>query len=214
MNVFILNTGRCGSTTFIHACRHIANYRCAHESRTGRLGADRFRYPDRHIEADNRLSWVLGRLDQAYGKEAFYVHLTRSRAATAKSFLQRYNTGIMRAYRKGVLMDLPPESDPAAVAADYCETVDANIVFFLKDKPLKMEFRMETAKEDFRRFWEAIGAQGDLPAALAAWDTAYNPSEPADLAYRARGWARRTLRTLREGGWAALPGVQAGPGSW
>ena len=44
MNVFVLNTGRCGSTTFIEACRHITNYSAAHESKTGRLGPARLRF--------------------------------------------------------------------------------------------------------------------------------------------------------------------------
>ena len=35
MNVFILNTGRCGSRTFARACAHITNYTSAHESRSG-----------------------------------------------------------------------------------------------------------------------------------------------------------------------------------
>ncbi len=56
MDVFVLCTGRCGSTTFIKACAHITNYTAAHESRTGLLGSDRLDYPGKHIEADNRLS--------------------------------------------------------------------------------------------------------------------------------------------------------------
>ena len=64
MNIFILNTGRCGSTTFIKACEHIKNYTCAHESLLTEIGAQRFNYPQDHIEADNRLSWLLGRLDE------------------------------------------------------------------------------------------------------------------------------------------------------
>ncbi|MEJ1383421.1 MAG: hypothetical protein RPV21_03475, partial [Candidatus Sedimenticola sp. (ex Thyasira tokunagai)] len=67
MNIFILNTGRCGSTTFIEACRHITNYSAAHESRIQLIGDRRLAYPQNHIEADNRLSWLLGRLEHTYG---------------------------------------------------------------------------------------------------------------------------------------------------
>lgn len=77
MNVFVLSTGRCGSTTFVKACEHITNFSAAHESRTGLLGAARLDYAGNHIEADNRLSWLLGRLDRTYGNAAFYVHLRR-----------------------------------------------------------------------------------------------------------------------------------------
>lgn len=67
MNIFVLNTGRCGSTTFIQACTHIENYSCAHESNISSLGKERLNYPEDHIEADNRLSWLLGRLDKRHG---------------------------------------------------------------------------------------------------------------------------------------------------
>lgn len=60
MNVFVLNTGRCGSMTFTKACSHIANYTSAHESRCGYLGKSRFDYPENDVEVDNRLSWVAG----------------------------------------------------------------------------------------------------------------------------------------------------------
>jgi len=38
MNVFVLNTGRCGSTTFSKACQHVSNFTSQHESRVGLLG--------------------------------------------------------------------------------------------------------------------------------------------------------------------------------
>ena len=64
MNVFVLNTGRCGSVTFIEACRHIHHYSAAHESRATYIGEQRLAYAANHIEADNRLCWFLGRLDK------------------------------------------------------------------------------------------------------------------------------------------------------
>jgi hypothetical protein len=194
MNVFILNTGRCGSTTFIKACAHITNFTSAHESRTGRLGEDRFAYPSGHIEADNRLSWLLGRLDRHFGKQACYVHLRRKRAAAASSFMKRYSAGIINAYRKAILMDLPGDSNPFTVASDYCDTVDSNIELFLRDKPKKMDFDLETSKEDFRRFWEFIGAEGKLEAALREFDVSYNPSEASDIVSRGEALVRRTFR--------------------
>jgi len=103
MNIFILNTGRCGSTTFIRACQHISNYSAAHESRLKLIGEQRLQYPPRHIEADNRLSWYLGRLDQRYGDQAFYVHLQRELQATAASYAKRRDFGLMKAFREGIL---------------------------------------------------------------------------------------------------------------
>jgi len=86
MNIFVLNSGRCGSTTFVEACRHITNFTCAHESLPGHVGTARFDYPARHIEADNRLAWFLGRLDCEFGENVRSVHLTHDRDQTAASF--------------------------------------------------------------------------------------------------------------------------------
>jgi hypothetical protein len=176
MNIFILNSGRCGSTTFIRACSHITNYTALHESRCGMIGTERLNYPDNHIEADNRLSWFLGRLDQKYGDEAFYVHLSRERDATAESFARRSEFGIMQAYRNGILLELKGEPSAHELALDYLDTIESNIDYFLKDKNNTMEFKLELAQRDFTTFWQRIAAQGDLKAALTEWEQRYNAS--------------------------------------
>ncbi len=176
MNVFILNSGRCGSTTFIEACRHITNYTAGHETRLRKIGAERLAYPENHIEADNRLCWLLGRLERAYGDQAHYVHLTRRREEVAASFVKRMDYGIMRAWRDGVLLEGEPDQTPTGFALDYLDTVEANIGCFLRDKTRQTVVRLEHAREDFPRFWEAIGARGDLAMALTEWDTRHNAS--------------------------------------
>lgn len=176
MNVFVLNTGRCGSTTFIKACQHLENFTAAHESLSSEIARHRLDYPEHHIEADNRLSWMLGRLERAYGDRAFYVHLSRNREDTARSFARREGFGIMQAYREGILMGAGEAISAYDLALDYIDTVEANIQAFLKDKPRQMVFRLEHAQEDFRRFWQHIGARGDLEKALAEWAINYNAS--------------------------------------
>ncbi len=178
MNIFILNTGRCGSTTFIQACRHISNYSAGHETRLRQIGDARLAYPDNHIEADNRLTWLLGRLDQAYGDRAYYVHLTRERAATAASFAQRKDFGIMKAYREGILLEGEPGQTSLDIALDYLTTAETNIAHFLKDKTHTMSFRLEHAQRDFPVFWDWIDAQGRLDAALLEWQSRHNASMP------------------------------------
>lgn len=191
MNVFILCTGRSGSTTFINACQHITNYTAGHESRVHYLGRTRLDYPDWHIEADNRLSWMLGRLGKKYGKAAFYVHLRRDEEATAQSFDNRWSLreSIITAYAEGILMR--PDKKDEEMCLDYVRTVNQNIDYFLRDKPNQMEIRLKTAKTDFKRFWKAIGAKGDLQAALAAWDEASNASKPPGLKARLRSLLRQ-----------------------
>ena len=176
MNVFILNTGRCGSTTFIQACRHIVNYTAGHETRARMIGEARLAYPDSHIEADNRLSWLLGRLDRAYGDEAFYVHLGRGREAVADSFAHREQFGIMKAYREGILLEGEAGQSAQEIALDYIDTIEANISCFLRDKRHTMAFRLEQAEADFSIFWDRIGAHGDLTRALAEWHIRHNAS--------------------------------------
>lgn len=177
MNVFILCTGRCGSTTYIKACSHITNFTSAHESRTRYLGDERFNYPERHIEADNRLAWLLGRLERAYGDDAYYVHLTRNTYDTATSFVKRYHSGIIRAYRgSGILMGLPENINPISVALDYCDTVNMNISAFLKDKSRKMTVQIERGQNDFTDFCSWIGAEVHMDNALSEFETQYNAS--------------------------------------
>ena len=176
MNVFVLNTGRCGSTTFIKACQHISNYSSGHETLLDKIQDQRLAYPDNHIEADNRLSWFLGRLDEKYGNDAFYVHLTRDTDATINSFTKRMDYGIMKAYKEGILMANSIPSDNEAFAEDYIQTVTSNINLFLKDKTNTMLFKLEQAQQDFSEFFQRIDARGELELALKEWHIAHNAS--------------------------------------
>lgn len=176
MNVFILNSGRCGSTTFIKACQHITNYTSAHESLSTETGCLRLNYPADHIEADNRLSWLLGRLDSQYANNAIYVHLTRNNKDVAKSFSKRINFGILKAYEQGILMHEQHLLPAQGIAEDYIETVESNIKLFLKDKSNKIDVSVETVKTDFTKFWYMINAEGDIEKALEEWDTKHNAS--------------------------------------
>ena len=176
MNIFILNTGRCGSTTFIKACEHITNFSSAHESLSNKIGVERLAYPNQHIEADNRLSWLLGRLDSIYGNDAFYVHLNRNKQKTINSFSKREDYGIMKAYKEGILLGGESEQTALQIAQDYIETTEYNIEFFLKDKTNKMLFSLENAVHDFEIFYNKIAAKGDLQAALNEFTINHNAS--------------------------------------
>ena len=176
MNIFILNSGRCGSTTFIKACQHITNYTSAHESLLTETGSKRFNYADNHIEADNRLCWFLGRLDEIFGDNAYYVHLSRDPGETADSFSKRINFGILKAYEQGILMHEKHKLPAHEIATDYIETVESNIKHFLKDKSNTMDISLETIKTDFIEFWNSINAQGDLAKALKELEINYNAS--------------------------------------
>ncbi len=184
MNIFVLCTGRCGSLSFIKACEHMTNFSSGHESLVNQLGVKRFAYPENHIEADNRLSWFLGRLDKTYGDKAFYIHLTRDKAATARSFAKRYGKGIIAAYEQVILSPYWPndaiQTSPYQVSMDYVQTVQANIRMFLENKTLTMQFELENWEEHFIEFWDCISAEGDLDAALREFNKLHNKTEELD----------------------------------
>lgn len=178
-NVFVLCTGRCGSTTLARACGHFDNWTAAHESRSHLTGPGRFAFGEWHIEVDNRLSWLLGRLDRHYGDRAAYVHLTRDPEEVAQSFAKRAGQGILRAYRTDILMKSGVRAKGTPLidfCRDYVETVTENIRLFLKDKTHVMDMALETMGEDFDRFIGWTGATGDLGAARAALAERHNAS--------------------------------------
>jgi len=118
-------------------------------------------------------------LDRYFGDDAFYVHLKRDETATAKSYAKRiFPGGIIPAYASGILFQVPQDTPYLSVSYDYCDTVNSNIDLFLKDKTKKMEFNLETAKEDFEKFWNLIGAEGNLEAGLKEFGVTYNASAP------------------------------------
>ena len=203
MNVFVLGPGRCGSTTFIRACGHITNYTAGHETGCYRLGPERLDFPPHHIEAGWRLTWFLGRLDEAYGDRAFYVHLARDPEAAARSWAQRFflSGGMAPAYRNAILGDAIYRRGISRrdAAIDYIATVEANIRHFLKDKNHVFPFAVERAEEDFSRFWEWIGAHGDRDAALAEWRTRHNSGDSW------RGFRRHVRHAARRTWRAAFP---------
>lgn len=201
MNIFVLCTGRCGSLAFTRACQHITNFTAAHESRVARLGDDRLAFPERHIEVDNRLAWFLGRLDRAYGNRAYYVHLLRDPVRVASSWSERFSVlgGIAPAYRDNILAGAST-SIPitrASAATDYVRTVTENIELFLKDKDNAIRLRTEEIADGFPRFWNWIGAEGDLEAAMSEWSQIHD-TEAERLRLKQRIWefGQRTRRAF------------------
>ena len=176
-NVFVLCTGRCGSLTFSRAARHIRNFTTGHETRSFLTGPARFAFPKRHIEVDNRLAWTLGRLQNAFGDNAHYVHLIRDRDAVAASFLARRKYGMIKAYREAHLLNInlrAPATPDLDVAMDMIDTITQNIHHYLADKTHVLTMRLETIDHDFATFWDCIGASGNPDAALAEWRTRHN----------------------------------------
>lgn len=165
MRVFVLTTGKTGSTTFAKACGHITNFTSAHESRC-HLSEGRCEFPDQHIEVANRLSWFLGTLDRMYGDDPVYVHLTRPREQVIASMAARWKEGasLLRAMDRGILQR-ESEEDWTTLAALAAQTMEDNIEMFLKDKTEVIEARTTDLKSGFDRMCRVIGAHVDRDAA-------------------------------------------------
>lgn len=180
MNVFVLTTGRTGSTGFAMACRHISNFSAGHESRARSIGASRLDYPDNHVEVDNRLVWFLGGLDRAF-PGARYVHLTRDSEEVARSYNRRWHQyqTIVRAWKDGVLMG--GRGRPLPICRDYVANTNENIALFVRDRP-SITVELERIDSHFPAFWQWIGAEGDLAAAMSEWPKRHNSSAEKRLA--------------------------------
>jgi hypothetical protein len=205
LRVFVLNGGRCGSGAFYEACRNVTNYSSAHTSRQQLLGDARVDFPDNHIELGNRLVWFLGRLDERFGCDAFYVHLQRDPEAVARSYASRLsrapNSGIISAYASQIARQ-EDWDEALPICEDYVRTVTENIRLFLKDKPHRMDFRIENADEDWPIFWQEIGAEGDFDAAIGTFAKRINTTEQS-IARERKQHPTRVLRKLRS--WARSP---------
>jgi hypothetical protein len=180
MRVFVLCTGRSGSTAFVKACQHIDNFTAGHETNAKVIGKKRFSYPDQHIEVDNRLSWFLGTLDEKFNpNKTLYVHLRRDLEETVNSFMRRFKRrgSIVSAFARGVYMTPIPFLDDAErrqVCIDYVNAVNKNIELFLENKPNKMEIHLDRIKEEFPEFLERIDAEVDLEDCLNTFDVKHN----------------------------------------
>lgn len=200
MKVIVLCSGRSGSTTLYRACQFIDDFTVGHESRVELLGAERFDFPDQHIEIDNRLIWQLGNLGQHIGDQAMYVHLIRERSAVKQSFINRLYQpkSIFYSYCESIKKSTPEKlcaNEIALLSDDFLDNIDANIRYFLKDKTHQMEFHIENYHQDFASFWKFINATGDYEKALAEWSNKHNSSKKAktNLPYDFKRMIKRYL---------------------
>jgi hypothetical protein len=187
VNVFVLSTGRAGSTTIARACGHFDGWTAGHETRSRELGKKRFDYAPNHVESDNRLTWVLGRLFERFGEDAMYVHLQRDPEEVAVSYNQRWSHdgAILPAYRAAILMTTqPPKIRPGTpeglmFARDYVSTANANIAEFVRHRANTFSLDLEDLVEQFPAFMDRIGAEGQWADIHYELVTRYNDGPPS-----------------------------------
>lgn len=199
MRIFVLTTGRSGSTTFSRACGHFNNYTAGHESRWNTEIPRRLDYPDNHIEVDNRLCWFLGTLAVRY-PDAHYVHLTRPVDEVADSYAQRWGPdpvpllpwSVLTRLSRGIREKHPrvsmanafgyaiygktspwPSAQRVAVCRMMVEAIEANVVEFLRHRP-STKIELAKASDQFPAFAKFIGAEGDIDGAVAEFAHRHN----------------------------------------
>lgn len=177
--VFVLSAGRAASTAFCSACKHITNFSAAHESSASLPFPERIDYPNQHIEIDNRLTWFLPHIEDKYGDNAIYVYLRRDKEKIARSYEERWhlNVSIVKAFGHGVLMKPKISmSERLDVCRSYVDYVDAAILLHLKDKNA-IYVDAENLQQDFRTFFDAINAQGDIEKCIQEFSAVHNPNK-------------------------------------
>ena len=174
-NVFVLCTGRNGSVTFSKACALIENFTSGHETRCRETGSDRVAYPDNHIEIDNRLSFFLGALNEAYGDRAVYIHLRRNPDEVSLSYNRRWHVseGLMKGWGIGIARQ---RHFGVRTARFMVDTIEQNIQHFLQDKTNVMTIELKNLVHDFPQFLELVGANGDHQKMNQVLNEVHNPS--------------------------------------
>lgn len=178
-NIFILCTGRCGSMTFIRACGHITNYSVGHETKINSAYdkiSNRLRYPKYHIEADNRLSFFLGAMDNYYPDDrTFYVHLVRNEDKVVESFSSRSgDKSLADNYIRGILYKNYTGADRKDLIRIMAQAINYNIQSFLATKKNYIYIPIERVKTLFPIFCDLIRAQVDLLKTARELDKKYN----------------------------------------
>jgi hypothetical protein len=181
--VFVVGTGRCGTTAFARACEHITNYTVAHESHAGVVGWERLCYPDRWIEVDPHLAWTLPLIMERYPL-ALYVHLWRPESDVVASWLRR---GIDPHGGPAPLIDVMfqtrcvglSESDYEVALRVLYRSVMRQIEFNLEHEGVRsVRYAIHHADEWWPSFCWLIGAEGDLEAGRAEFERRHNATAP------------------------------------
>lgn len=175
-NVFVINTGRCGSVSFSEACKIVRNYSTTHESLWGKKLPERIEYPSNHIEIDNRLSFYMGELHKKYGDDALYVHLYRDNLQTARSYFNRITdqNSIAFSWSKSINRSKVPSLQDCL---DMVVSQNQNIDFFCSNVKNSMSIDIELIEEEFPKFLNIIGADFDKNSIAGIFSKRLNDSK-------------------------------------
>lgn len=170
MRIFVTGTGRCGTSTFYHACTHIKNFTCGLESISGSVS--QHDYPDNHIEISSQLVPAIGYLCFKYPRSV-WVHLIRDKVqcmASLKANCPRALRAYSLLYFQGIFT-----SELDKVAEIYYDLTNCQCRWAMPQSRT-YTIRMETAARSWASFWETMGFEGDFNDSLSEWNRQYNPT--------------------------------------
>jgi hypothetical protein len=167
MRVFVVGTGRCGTTTFYQACRHITNYTVGHESEGFRI--PKYEFDDKHIEVSHLNSIALPLLVKKY-PDSMFIHLIRDRQATIQSWVNGHPDLHEELNCWSRLWYMERNLDAAQIAAARYDRV-----FELCERMTTWSFKLDRATMWWGVFWRYIKAEGSYDEALKEFSRAYNP---------------------------------------
>lgn len=176
MNVFVVGTGRCGTLTFSRACQHMDNFTAQHH---GAIGPSDLRpqwyegYADNHIEVNPYLSWFLPVLVESY-PDALFIHLRRHKEEVVNSWVRRGKSYIPGRFPK--MLGVPTDDFRRVCEIQY--DVTTRNIELMADHCNLHTLWLHEIKDQWRAFWDRVGARGDFEGSLAEWDTKYNASKP------------------------------------
>lgn len=178
MRVFVVGTGRCGTSTFFHACNHITNYGCGHESKRGPKQIGNWSFPDDHIEIASNLTVGLHKLIYKY-PNSLWVRLKRNKRECVRSLAEQASEAMLDFAHQWWYLDMTEAVDNIEVASqfyDFCED------YYQRRLPNNALFLdLEHIREQWSVFWNEARAEGDYLASLKEWDRNYNAAENRGL---------------------------------
>lgn len=169
MRVFVVGTGRCGTSTFYQAARTLEGFTAGHESTAGHLPS--WEFPDHHIEVASQLVYGIPWLRRRY-PEALFVHLVRDREPCVRSLARQCWDSMAAFSRQWFLCDHP--ADVAMAAAQFYDLTNELIVALCPPERT-MRIRMEELRQQWPEFCRRIGTEWNRELADDILGRSYNP---------------------------------------
>lgn len=158
MRVFVVGTGRCGTSTFYQAAKSIEGYTCGHESEAARIPS--WTFPDNHVEVAAQLVYAIPLVLEKY-PDSKWVHLIREREACVDSLAHQVWASMAAFAQQWFMCDHP--ADVVKTAAKFYDMTNALIPALVPEKQL-MTIHLETLRRQWPDFCTWIGARyfGDV----------------------------------------------------